>query len=432
MTYLNVGATGGFTPIAKSLYTEEAQDATFVNKPGLGMFSKDEAWGGKDTPYPIMYGKPGGDSTDFATAQANAFNSTWAQLLLQSAEHHQIVQLTSRQIATLDGGAKSFVNLLKKELKSAMGNLSQRLETNITRDGSLNIGRIATGETVSGTVIDLATAGDIVNFEIGDRLVLSASATNTGGLRSSGAAIAVTGVTAGATTSSLTFGAALTGSIAAATAGDYWYKEGDTTVAGASGGVYQGMRGLAAWLPTTAPSAGDSFFGLDRSVSTRLYGFATDASTTTSTFQEALIDGAGNVAQFHGQYCDTATMSPGNFRRLRKEAQLDTTTVRGTGSAGMAGGGKVMEYGYEGVKLVGDMGTLSVVPLFKQVAGTAYVLKKDTWELKSVGPVVRWDDTDGNTILRRATASGIEGRLISWSNLACNLPAANGAVTLPS
>lgn len=432
MTLLNVGGSSGFSPIAKSLYTEEAQDATFMDKPALGMLSKDEAWGGKNTPYPIMYGKPGGDSVDFATAQANAFNSTWAELLLQSCEQHQMVHLTSRQIATLDGGAKSFVNLLKKELKSAMGNLSQRLETQVTRDGSLNIGRIATGETVSGTVIDLQTAGDVVNFEIGDRLVLSATATNTGGLRSSGAAIAVSGVTAGQTTSSLTFAAGLSTVIAAATAGDYWYKEGDTTVAGATAGVYQGIRGLSAWLPTTAPTAGESFFGLDRSVSTRLYGFATNATTTSSTLQEALIDGAGNIAQYHGYKIDMATMAPADYRRLRKEAQLDTTTVRGSGSSGMSGGGKVMEYGYDGVKMLGDMGSFTALPLFKQAAGTAYLLKKDTWELKSVGPVVRWDDTDGNTILRRSNASGIEGRLISWSNLACNLPAANGVVTLPS
>jgi hypothetical protein len=59
-------------------------------------------------------------------------------------------------------------------------------------------------------------------------------------------------------------------------------------------------------------------------------------------------------------------------------------------------------------------------------------LDLETWDLVSMGPVVRWDESDGNILLRRANASGVEGRLISWPNLMCNRPGDNGTVTLPA
>ena len=58
------------------------------------------------------------------------------------------------------------------------------------------------------------------------------------------------------------------------------------------------------WIPATAPSAGDAFWGVDRSKDvTRMAGVRFDGSS--ESIEEALIDGAALVAREGGQpdYC---------------------------------------------------------------------------------------------------------------------------------
>src|SRR5207244_3305293 len=77
-------------------------------------------------------------------------------------------------------------------------------------------------------------------------------------------------------------------------ANDYLFRTGDF---GAS--VY----GILDWIPATTPTAGDSFFTVDRSADTRLYGQYVDGSN--KDIVEALLDLDTSLYR-EGAQCDVA------------------------------------------------------------------------------------------------------------------------------
>jgi hypothetical protein len=152
------------------------------------------------------------------------------------------------------------------------------------RSGSGSIGQIASGQATA--TITLSDLEAVVNFEVGMTLV--ASTADGGGSVKSGTAV-VTGVDRDLGT--VTFAAALNTLIATIAANDYLFVQGD----------YDGkIKGLQAWLPNNAPTTGDNFFSIDRSVdATRLSGVRFDGSAMP--IEEALIAASSRVAREGGK-----------------------------------------------------------------------------------------------------------------------------------
>ena len=76
------------------------------------------------------------------------------------------------------------------------------------------------------------------------------------------------------------------------------------------------VSGLAAWMPLVAPTAGDNFWGIDRSTDvTRLAGVRFDGSS--ESIEEALVDAASLVAREGGQP-DMCFMNFASYAALEK------------------------------------------------------------------------------------------------------------------
>jgi len=163
------------------------------------------------------------------------------------------------------------------EIDGVMRSVGDSISRNLYRDGSGAIGRI-NNSSFSTTALDLVTDMDSLNFEVG--MVLQVSGTKSGGSVRSGT-LTVSAVNRGASSNQITMSGNLSGWSSVAQ-NDYIYQSGD----------YDGaLTGLEGWLPATAPTSGDSFFGEDRSDDvSRLAGQRYDGSS--GTILEALIEGA--------------------------------------------------------------------------------------------------------------------------------------------
>jgi len=227
-------------------------------------------------------------------------------------------------------------------------------------------------------------------------------------LLNSGASATITGIDRDAGT--LITDTNWTAQIASLGASDYLFAKGD---------FQNSMSGLASWLPTTAPTAGDSFFGVDRSTDkSRLAGVR--LSCAGDPVHEALQKGAARLGR-EGAAPDCAFLSYQKMRDLQIELgnKTEFTTTNVTANVG-----------FTGVKIIGPRKPITVYADQNCPDAQCYLLTKDTWKFISLGPVPDLHDEDGVRMLRESSSDGFEVRASYYGNLACSAPGYNAVLTL--
>jgi hypothetical protein len=213
----------------------------------------------------------------------------------------------------------------------------------------------------------------------------------------------------------LTFGFNLndaTNGIPTIAAGDFIFVRGDH-----SGATRMKVAGVEAWCPYTKPTAGDSFFGVDRSVDvTRLAGLSLDG--TGAPIEEVLIDGAALVGR-EGFGLTHYFCSFSKYASLEKALGSKIQYIDLSVNA---------EVAFRGIVINGVRGPIRVVPDMNCPSNRIYGVKMDAWRLNTLGEAVRVIDADGLSMLRQATADGVEVRYGFYGNLSCKSPASNIAI----
>jgi len=367
---------------------------------------KDEKFRGVNAPIPVYYTRPQGRSATFATAQSAASASKIGEFLLTRKPNYGVATISGEAVAASEGDRYSFLNAMTTEIDSVMRSVGDSISKNMYRDGSGAIGRV-NNSSFSTTALDLVTDMDSLNFEVG--MVLQVSGTKSGGSVRSGT-LTVNAVNRGAASNQITMSGNLSGWSSVAQ-NDYLYQSGD----------YDGaLTGLEGWLPASAPTSGDSFFGQDRSAdATRLAGQRYDGSS--GTILEALIEGAALAAREGGKP-DYMFCSFADFVSIEKA--MNAQVQRDVKSSDSVSG-------YRSLEFYAPHGVVKIVPDKDCPGGTAYMLQLDTWNLMSIGPAVQLTELDGNRVLRQSADDGIEVRVHSYSQLACTAPGKNCVVTLP-
>jgi hypothetical protein len=176
----------------------------------------------------------------------------------------------------------------------------------------------------------------------------------------------------------------------------------------------QKIKGLAAWVPLTAPTGGDNFWGVDRSVHpTRLAGNRLNDPTAPA---EDSIMSLAEVMHERGANPDIAMISPRQFTKMSKRLNAKVE---------YDGGGGEAAYGFSNVKIATSAGTVKVFADPDCPEDRGYLLTKDTWSIRHLGlPEVV--STDGLTALRRPGLDQIEIRARYYGQLVCKAPGENG------
>lgn len=407
-----------FNAALKEYYTPDAvKDMVYKNNPLLALVKKSTDFPGKYKDVPIVYGNPQGRSATFSRAQTRGQSSSSkiGEFLVTRAKDYAVATIDNETILASQSDKGAFMRAATLEFDGAINSLKRAAAIDLFRSGYGAIGRIKVGSTVaSATTITLDDIEEVTNFEVGQELVVTAAEAS-GALRAlgtSGNGLIVTKVNR--STGVLTFGAAIDDAadgIPAIAHSDYIFVRGDRQDAASPSRLK--ISGLEAWLPATAPTTGDSFFGLDRSADpTRLAGCRQDLSGVP--IEEALIEGAAIVGR-EGGIIDHYFMPFSKWSALQKAL----------GSKVQYADLKVGTIGFRSIRINGPKGEIMCVPDMNCPSNRCFGLQLDVWELATIGDLPRVIDTDDLDMLRMASADGVESRWGYYGNLCCSAPGWN-------
>jgi hypothetical protein len=378
----------------------------YADHPFLKMLKKDESFVGRNMPIPITYGNVQNRSRTATTTLAGSQTSKQTDFLIDVVDDFNIALVEEKVIRRSANDKGAFANALTHEIDNMLHALSNNLAFSLFRDSSGYRAQVSAEPTeAANTVITVKSEDDIVGFEVGQTIVIY-SAKSGGTQRSidgSTTDLVVDAVDRDAGTITAT-GQAYdsSGTIAA---DDYIFVKGDR---GSS------MSGLESWLPATAPTSGDSFFGVDRSVDpTRLAGQRLDATGLIK--EEAVVALMKKIGREGGRP-DVCFMSYEDWKDLELELGSKVQYVDSERSASV---------GFRGIVVHGPKGVVECIPDQNCPQGKFYMLQMDTWKLVSMGGAPSIFDRDGN-LLRQASAWGVEIRGQAYVQLACRAPGYNG------
>ena len=415
----------------KQFYRDaRVKDLVYKKNPFLAMVPKRNDFVGKNLPVPLRYGDPQNRSALFGYAQRSTGPSTtdaskFEDFLITRAKNYGFAFLDAETVEAAQSNMGSFVREATNEINGTLNNITRDLALDIFRDGTGVRGVISAFAAHSGgeTRITLTSSYDARNFEVGQ--YLWAATSSTAAVKS--ASTFVPKVTRIDTQGGYIWVDADVDNTGVYTGGTDWAAADSLFVAGdAPNGAstrYK-IRGLSAWLPSAAPTSGDSFYGVDRSVHpSRLAGVRYNGSA--DTIEEALLSAHVDVSQ-EGGSPDLAIMNPFHVKQLLKE--IGTSVQRGQRDAYDA------KVGFTTVKVLTTEGEIDVVSDHNCPVGVSYLLQMDiwTWHTLNGGPRILGPKHDGLSMLRATNADTYEVRVGYYGQLYCDAPGFNCRVALPT
>ncbi len=319
--------------------------------------------------------------------------------------------------------AGAFVDAAKLQMDGGFRNITNNIAFELFGDGSGTRGYIgstnSSGSAGGVYVITLSNVQQIVNFEINMLLV---NYSYTGGTIS---AISSTQGLITAVDRSLGTITILTSTAGAdaswATVGNALGINGDIVAGAVSTGSALALSGLAAWIPTAAPSA-TPFWGVVRTAdSTRLAGLRYNASSYTI---EEGITNALAVLNREGGKPDLCIMDFASYAALVNSLGAKVQYVQVKHDE--------VEVAFEGITFQSAYGRVTVLADRSCPPQTAYLLTMSTWKLRSLGkvPHILTYGMEGLEGLRVGTADALEIRIGYYGNLICSAPGWNMTVQL--
>jgi hypothetical protein len=389
------------TRLMTVLFPDKAIAAGYERSRFLALINKDERFFG-ETKYTVVDTAPtSGGSSSFSTAQANKGPTQNVRFSIQHKLEYQLYSISGPLLRRArDKGA--IVDIYKKEMGRALYAFWRTMGSGIWGNGGGSGGTIG---SISNDTITLSTKADISHFEKGMYVMLASddgSGASPTGQLDGGVAAQITGIDHQSDTATITFGSNVTSIWASAAAGNNIFRDGDY------GNKFTGVQG---WNPITAPTSGDSFMGVDRTVApSRLSGYRVSGSGGSK--EETLIDAAAE-AKFQGFNPTHVFANPLDIKGLFKTQAGNTIIDVGT---------DVPTVSFKAVQLATPGGMVTVIPETDVPKGYAWMLNPKNYTLRSAGACPQVLDDDGNSKLREATSDAYEYRMGCDVQLDCENP----------
>lgn len=388
--------------IVKKLYSgKEPENLASRDRVFLSMVQKSGGFTGSNLTVAVQYGNQQGNSVSFSAAQANATSTKGIQWIVPRTKRYHVGTLDSEAMLACGDDKGAFVRLVKNEMDSSADEMGHKIAIDLYGDGSSAIGQCSNNPADVNGTITLTNPDDVMHFSVGQWIQANPTKTGaSGSLRNTTKTAQVTAIDEDAGT--VTF----TGTITGITTSDWLYNDSD----------YDGApRGLAAHFPLTAPSGGDSFFSVDRSVAPQhLAGWR--VTTTSNSIEENMQTLAAKIRRAGGRP-KTALLSPTNWATLSKN--LESKVERSPGGSG--------EFGFESISMATPAGMIRVYADPECPPDRGYILDMSTLYVKYLGPglphIVADDDL---RMLRQGTADGVEYRYRCFYQMYCTAPGKNG------
>ncbi len=392
--------------ILKRIYPDnKVESMMYDNNPLFAMVSKKTGQRGESWHRALRYAPTTGRSADFSTGRSNKSGSSVVKVLITIVEDfsHYSVSSKAMRMAT---GSGALVDLFSEEVDAAMEAMNRSYGWGVYGNGGGSIGRLTSGVTLAGTSFTLATIDDVVRFEKGMFLQLSATDGTSGAVKAG--QLQVTAVDRDLGT--ITVSANISTGIPTAAASDYIFPAGDF---GAK------MKGLDAWVPATAPVlSSDSFFGLDRGVDpVRLAGIRVDGEglSISEAVKKGLQQGFRNGAK-------TSHIFMNDKRFLDLELEL--------GSNKRYVDTNVADVGFTGIEFVGNGRNVEVYPDPNCPVNSVYGLNLKDWSIEGPEKFPFIEAADGTKLLRDDASDSFNGIIKSYHQMVCTRPGGQWRVDL--
>lgn len=423
----------------KELYSDDSwvmKDLVFNKNPLLAIMPKDETemgMGGKSFPVPVMYDTGSGRSANLGTAQTYQTAPQTVEFQCTRVSNYSVATLTNDFLRASASSIGAFMPAAELNVKSAFQSISNDLAHDLYGDGSGIRGSYGLGSgSISSGVITLDNLGMVYQFAVGMALI-SFSVSGSTPTQSTGAAIGyVVAVDTGlgtVTVSASQGGAAGTPSSWSASF-PYLAQAGDVNFVsnGLNSANMLKIAGLGAWIPSSAPSGSDNFFGVNRSVSpTKLAGLRFQGGASES-IQDALIDCVNqlNAQSSEAGDADYIFMNPVSYQTLLKQltSQANYVSVKHD----------EIDISFKALVLPTANGEIAILQDRNAPAQLAWVLTLKTWKLRSLGKVPQFLTFPGFYDQLGFPVPGsdaVELRVGYYAQLTCNAPGANAICPLP-
>lgn len=384
----------------KILYPQgHVPDETYQDFPFLSLIGRDENFYGSSMFLPLKYGNGNKRSSTFSNARGNSGPSNNVGFTVTRARDYAVAYIDheSQEASEKDEGA--FVDLFKHEVDSAMKSSVISEAQSLAGDGTGIIGQVSAGSNVGSATITLADIEQIVNFEVGNVLVATASI---GGAARAGS---VTISALNRKTGTITFSGVMTAGIAAAAAGDYLAIEGDLNLK---------PKGFGAWIPESDPSS-TSFFGVDRTPDLlRLSGVRDDYSALP--VEEAAVRVMKDM-NMNGANCDYGFVSYLKHAEIENALGSKVQIVDVMSPIGI---------GFRGIKLMSGKKPVTILADLTAKTDRLWMCQLNTWKLRSLKKSIRLLEQGGGSSQRVSDADASEVRIGGYKQFTCEAPGYNG------
>lgn len=394
-----------YDPVLKELYPDPSRfiKLAYKREPFLSIVRRTTKGVGKQYQIPVQASNvPNASHTASVSFSSLSSNATYGEFVVTRAKGFNRCILDGETLlASEQGGA--IIDHLKTQTESTLIGLGQQLARDMYGNYGGYSARLSSSSGV-GTTLTLENEEDAVNFQYGEVIQLASTDGTSGAVRSGTATITGRDPDAG----TLTFDSAVSGSISGAAASDYVFKQGDFGLS---------IHGLRSWIPSTAPTSGDSHFGLDRSADTLIYAGSRIDGSGGDAIEDILQDACAR-AMLYGAYPDTAFMNPVQWQVLSKNLQSQKRYGK------IMGSGVLSSVGFPAVALDSPAGELKIVIDHRCPPADIFVLQLDTWELRTMGTAPRFLDRDG-MVQRVSGEDSYEVRCGWYGQLVCHAPSKN-------
>lgn len=376
--------------------------------------------------FPNMYGENPSGSATFSDAQerATATGSSAAQFRTNWMTEYSLFTVAGNLIAQSRNNSGAWMNHLKLQTDSALRMAMHRKSVAMYTSGWGELGRMSNAAAAS-TTLTLSNKSHVYRFMVGMKLAFSSSL-NAATLRA-GTAV-VNGVDYGAGTLTLDQN---TNAVSGLAQNDWIFTSGDRQNSATPaklrmtgfGGDPDNQAGTMTttytgegWLPSRPPAGGDSFFSVNRSANSFLFGNRIDISSsgTPMPLHQAVTIGVQTASAIGGAKKLVTICSPTNFTQIANaiQGQRQFTEVPGRGGIGF----KTILFFADGMEsaLLSDKYCPDEM---------VYGFNAENIEYISCGPAPALDDNDGKTLIKQSSDDGVEGRWNSYETFAVRDPA---------
>ena len=403
----------------KELYPDGqlVDNEVYEENPLYTMIEKKTDFYGEWHPVPLQYGVSN-HSASFTNAQGNQAPAKLIKFLVTRATDYALGTLDNQTMLATANDEGAFIAGATVVVDAAIQSLMLSLTSSLFRSGTGSIGQVSTSTPISTGVITLQDPNSVVQFE--KDMVLQINQTDGGAtpVAALGYVVSVDRIAGTVTVASSGFGgtpATPIGWSGAPIEGYYILNQGDLNAK---------ITGLSGWLPgSTAPASTDNFFNVNRSVDRwRLAGGYYNGAALP--LDEALTNGLLLVNR-EGSGPDIGVCNFASYAALEVALGQRVQYMRQNFDANTA------DISFEGIKVKSPKGAITIIPDRNCQSYTAYMLKKKTWTLRTLGEapmILRYMDT--NEMLRVYNADAAELRVGMYGNLECNAPGRNIVISL--